>query len=114
MIIIVGVGEYWFEKQAKMKKEVNSAHNKDGTLVRKYPLSGSHYSPYSPLYAPRDAKFILITDIALVVACSALFFLGQKYGWLNLLVWYGIPYLWVNHWLSMFYPIHFLHILNLY
>ena len=28
--------------------------------------------------------------------------IAQTYGWGNLLVWYGVPYLWVNHWLGMF------------
>lgn len=102
---MIGVGEYWFEKQSEMKGEFNPARNKDGSLVRKYPLSGSHHNPYSPLYTPRDAKFIFITDIALLVAFSVLYFLGQKYGWLDLLVWYGIPYLWVNHWLSTYFPL---------
>ncbi|KAF8850300.1 oleate delta-12 desaturase [Acephala macrosclerotiorum] len=111
MVIMIGVGEFadrlkWFEKQAKMKGELNPARNKDGTLIRKYPLLGSHYNPRSPLYTPRDAKFILITDIALLVMLSVLYFLGQRYGWLNLLVWYGIPYLWVNHWLIALTYLH--------
>lgn len=72
--------------------------NEDGTLVRNYQLSDSHYNPFSPIFATRDAKFIVITDIALLTVLGILIFVGMKCGWMNLLVWYGVPYFWVNHW----------------
>ena len=99
MLIMIGVGEHWFEKKAKMNREEKPERNDDGTILRKYGFRGSHYNPYSPLYSERDAKFILLTDIGLLIACSVLYCVGQKYGWANLAVWYGVPYLWVNHWL---------------
>lgn len=104
MLTMIGVGEYWFEKKAKMNGEENPERNDDGTIARKHALfTTGHYDPHSPLYTERDAKFILITDIALLVSCSVLFSLGQKCGWINLSVYYGIPYLWVNHWLRRFH-----------
>lgn len=101
MLVMIGMGEGWFEKKLKMRgvPESKKKRNEDGTLVREYGFRGSHYNPYSSLYNPRDAKFILITDIALLAVCAALTWLGNTHGWTNLAVWYGLPYLWVNHWL---------------
>lgn len=64
-------------------------------------LSGvNHFNPSSPLYEKKDEKLILLSDVGLLATASVLYMLGQSYGWLNVLVWYGIPYLWVNHWLG--------------
>ncbi|KAL1999169.1 hypothetical protein VTN02DRAFT_4942 [Thermoascus thermophilus] len=59
----------------------------------------NHFNPSSPLYEAKDAKLIVASDIGLLMMGTVLYALGKKFGWLNLLVWYGIPYLWVNHWL---------------
>ncbi|CAG8950360.1 hypothetical protein HYFRA_00006853 [Hymenoscyphus fraxineus] len=59
----------------------------------------NHFSPASPLYEAKDAKLILLSDLGLAIAISALYKLCQEYGFQNMLVWYFIPYLWVNHWL---------------
>jgi len=62
----------------------------------------NHFNPSSPLYEAKDAKLILLSDLGLAITGSVLYYIGTTYGWLNLLVWYGIPYLWVNHWLGKF------------
>ncbi|KAL2006362.1 hypothetical protein VTN00DRAFT_10016 [Thermoascus crustaceus] len=59
----------------------------------------NHFNPSSPLYEAKDAKLIVASDIGLLIMGTILYALGKNFGWLNLLVWYGIPYLWVNHWL---------------
>ncbi|GAP92076.2 putative delta fatty acid desaturase [Rosellinia necatrix] len=59
----------------------------------------NHFNPSSPLYEAKDAKLILLSDVGLAITISALVYLGNNFGWSNLLVWYFIPYLWVNHWL---------------
>ena len=60
----------------------------------------NHFNSSSPLYESKDAKLILLSDLGLLLAGSILFALGQKFGWTNMLVWYFLPYLWVNHWLG--------------
>ncbi|KAK3192278.1 Oleate hydroxylase fah12 [Lecanicillium sp. MT-2017a] len=60
----------------------------------------NHFDPSSPLYEAKDAKFIVLSDIGLILAGTALYFLGTNFGWYNMLIWYFIPYLWVNHWLE--------------
>lgn len=59
----------------------------------------NHFNPSSPLYEAKDSKLILLSDLGLAITASVLFLLGKKFGWLNLAVWYFIPYIWVNHWL---------------
>ncbi|KAI0545112.1 fatty acid desaturase-domain-containing protein [Xylaria curta] len=59
----------------------------------------NHFNPSSPLYEAKDAKLIVLSDLGLAITISALVYLGNNFGWSNLLVWYFIPYLWVNHWL---------------
>lgn len=64
----------------------------------------NHFNPSSPLYEAKDAKLIVLSDIGLAIVGSILYLVGSKFGWMNLLVWYGIPYLWVNHWLGKLLP----------
>ncbi|KAI1437588.1 fatty acid desaturase-domain-containing protein [Xylaria sp. CBS 124048] len=59
----------------------------------------NHFNPSSPLYEAKDAKLILLSDVGILITASVLVYLGNTFGWANLLVWYFIPYLWVNHWL---------------
>lgn len=60
----------------------------------------NHFSPSSPLYEAKDAKWIVVSDIGVIGALAALYSIGSTFGWSNLAVWYLLPYLWVNHWLG--------------
>ena len=64
----------------------------------------NHFDPASPLYEAKDANLILLSDLGLLIVGGILFTLGQKFGWTNMLVWYFLPYLWVNHWLGTKFP----------
>jgi omega-6 fatty acid desaturase (delta-12 desaturase) len=59
----------------------------------------NHFNPSSPLYEAKDAKLILLSDIGVGITATALYFLCQAFGTGNMMVWYFLPYLWVNHWL---------------
>ncbi|KAK5095389.1 hypothetical protein LTR70_003553 [Exophiala xenobiotica] len=59
----------------------------------------NHFDPRSPLYEAKDASLILLSDLGLAIVGTVLYTLGQKFGHFNMFVWYGLPYLWVNHWL---------------
>jgi omega-6 fatty acid desaturase (delta-12 desaturase) len=63
----------------------------------------NHFNPSSPLYEAKDAKLIALSDLGLAITASVLYLIGKNYGFTNLLVWYFIPYLWVNHWLGTFH-----------
>lgn len=60
----------------------------------------NHFNPSSPLYERKDEKLILLSDLGLGITGTVLFLVGKNFGWTNLLVWYVLPYLWVNHWLG--------------
>lgn len=62
----------------------------------------NHFNPMSPLYEKKDEKLILASDVGLLITATVLYLVGSNFGWTNLLVWYGIPYLWVNHWLGKY------------
>ena len=60
----------------------------------------NHFDPSSPLFAAKDAKLVAASDAGLLAAGTVLYFLTQRFGFQNMLVWYFLPYLWVNHWLG--------------
>lgn len=59
----------------------------------------NHFNPSSPLYEKKDEHLILLSDLGLAIIIAGLTWVYKNYGFNNLLVWYIIPYLWVNHWL---------------
>jgi omega-6 fatty acid desaturase (delta-12 desaturase) len=62
----------------------------------------NHFNPASPLYERKDEHLIILSDIGLAIMGTVLYLAVQKFGLANVLVWYGLPYLWVNHWLGKF------------
>lgn len=66
--------------------------------------SVNHFFPSSPLYERKDEHLILLSDLGLLIMGSILYAVGHTYGFSNLLVWYILPYMWVNHWLGKFTP----------
>ncbi|QPH15804.1 Oleate hydroxylase fah12 [Epichloe festucae Fl1] len=59
----------------------------------------NHFDPSSPIFDAKHAKYIVLSDIGLALTIGALAYLGNRFGWANMAVWYFIPYFWVNHWL---------------
>lgn len=59
----------------------------------------NHFDPSSPIFDTKHAKYVVLSDIGLGLAFAALAYLGNRFGWANMAVWYFVPYLWVNHWL---------------
>ncbi|KAI0812853.1 oleate delta-12 desaturase [Xylaria sp. FL0064] len=66
----------------------------------------NHFNPNSPLFSAKDGKLILISDFGITATILGLTYLCKRFGWVNMLVWYFVPYLWVNNWLA---AITFLH-----
>jgi len=59
----------------------------------------NHFHPQSPLFEPRDAKNIIISDIGLAIMSIVLYTAIQNFGFSTVFLMYFAPYLWVNHWL---------------
>ncbi|KLJ12513.1 omega-6 fatty acid desaturase (delta-12 desaturase) [Blastomyces silverae] len=53
----------------------------------------NHFNPSSPLYEAKHVPLILLSDLGLMITGSALYWVGQNFGWANLAVWYFVPYL---------------------
>jgi hypothetical protein len=64
----------------------------------------NHFNPASPLYERKDEQLILLSDLGIAITFAALCWVGKNFGFANLLVWYILPYLWVNHWLVATQP----------
>lgn len=60
----------------------------------------NHFDPESPLFESKDRSLIWMSNLGIALALGTLYWIGLTFGWTNLLVWYIIPYLWVNHWLG--------------
>lgn len=61
----------------------------------------NHFSPSSPLFEAKDAKYILLSDLGLGLMAFLLYEIAQTSGLYNVLTWYIVPYLWVHHWLGI-------------
>lgn len=60
----------------------------------------NHFDVNSPLFEAKDAKWIFLSDIGILAMASVLTILAKTYGTWNMVTWYFVPYLWVNHWLG--------------
>ena len=81
----------------------NYRNRPDGRGIGKHNGFGggvNHYDPRSPLYSANEWHLILLSDLGLAITIGGVLYVGANYGWANVLVWYVIPYLWVNHWLG--------------
>lgn len=54
-----------------------------------------------PNFRPWQSKDILISDLGIAVALGVLWAGVRWAGAWSMLCWYGVPYLWVNHWICM-------------
>lgn len=86
-------GHNYHERQSEGRGK--GKHNGPGGGV-------NHFNPSSPLFDAKDAKYIALSDLGLGLTATLLFHVAQRYGWGNVVVWYVIPYLWVNHWLGRY------------
>lgn len=66
--------------------------------------SVNHFDPRTPLFENKDAHLVVLSDIGIAITATVLIYLGNTFGWSNMLVWYFLPYLWVNHWLGESIP----------
>jgi omega-6 fatty acid desaturase (delta-12 desaturase) len=76
-------------------------YHSDGSVKRNGWFKGvNHFNPRSPLFNDADALYIVLSDIGLLITASILYYIGSIWGVKSVLVWYGLPYMWVNHWLG--------------
>jgi len=69
----------------------------------------SHFSPMSPIYLPSQRLAILVSDLGLLAVGYGLYYATQVMGLTQVALLYGLPYLWVNHWLVAITYLHHNH-----
>lgn len=73
----------------------DSMQNKNAKWWRR-----SHFDPWSGVFRPQEAIYILISDIGLGLVCAALYYASLALDWQTVFLLYGVPYFWINHWLG--------------
>jgi omega-6 fatty acid desaturase (delta-12 desaturase) len=98
---LLGWPMYLFSNVTGHNNHERQSEGRGKGKVNGYFTGVNHFNPSSPLYEAKDAKLILLSDVGLAVMISILVALCKAYTFKNMLVWYFLPYLWVNHWLGM-------------
>jgi fatty acid desaturase len=72
-------------------------------------LRVSHFDPFSAVFRPNEALYIVITDLGLAITLGSLYYASQFVGTSTVLYLYLVPYLWVHHWLVAITYLHHHH-----
>lgn len=73
----------------------DSLQNKDAKWWRL-----SHFDPFSGVFRPNEAIYIAISDLGLAITAACIWYGSKAVGWETMALLYGVPYLWVHHWLG--------------
>ncbi|CAN0854822.1 Omega-3 fatty acid desaturase, endoplasmic reticulum [Linum grandiflorum] len=67
---------------------------------------GSHFNPYSDLFAPQERKSVLVSTISWISMALILLYASFLFGFLTVFKVYGVPYLIFVAWLDMVTYLH--------
>jgi len=59
----------------------------------------NHFEPDSPIFKKDQSFDVIISDVGLAVVGCVIFYLSWTFSFLDVVMFYFIPYLWVNFWL---------------
>lgn len=59
----------------------------------------SHYNPSSPVFSAKQWWYIVLSDIGIVSTMTLVYFWAKTFGVFNMVVFWFVPWCWVNHWL---------------
>jgi omega-6 fatty acid desaturase (delta-12 desaturase) len=67
-----------------------------------------YYSHYwfgkgSAIFKASELSLVLLSDVGVLVMTGLLYLGVKALGWWTMLIFYGVPYLWLNHWIGMHY-----------
>ncbi|KAI1641233.1 Delta(12) fatty acid desaturase [Biscogniauxia mediterranea] len=82
----------------------DSMQNKDAKWWRR-----SHFDPFSGVFRPSEAFYVIMSDVGLALVMAALYFASKALDWQTVFLLYGIPYLWINQWLVAITYLHHTH-----
>ncbi|CAG5156639.1 uncharacterized protein ALTATR162_LOCUS4436 [Alternaria atra] len=69
----------------------------------------SHLDPTSPVFTPSEAPFVALSNVGLILTMSAIYLASRSVGTSTALLAYGLPYLWMNHWIVAITYLHHTH-----
>lgn len=62
-------------------------------------IAKSHYTPSSPVFDKHQYWYIVLSDIGIILTFTGVYQWYKNFGFFNMFVLWGMPWLWVNHWL---------------
>lgn len=68
---------------------------------QRYGNGANHFNPHAPMYSKRDYWDIVISDIGILLAAYLFVFCSWRFGFVTVLKYYFVPYLFVNMWLVL-------------
>jgi hypothetical protein len=60
----------------------------------------SHLDPTSHVFTASEQPYVLLSNAGLVSVLAVLYQVAQSLGYRNTFLLYGLPYLWMNHWIG--------------
>jgi fatty acid desaturase len=60
----------------------------------------SHLDPTAHVFTASEAPFVALSNVGLLLTMGALYLAAQSVGVSTVLLAYGLPYLWMNHWIG--------------
>ncbi|CAO2653054.1 Nn.00g024650.m01.CDS01 [Neocucurbitaria sp. VM-36] len=69
----------------------------------------SHLDPTAHVFTDAEQPFVLLSNIGLILVLAALYRVSQSLGVGHTFLLYGLPYLWMNHWIVAITYLHHTH-----
>ncbi|PVI04211.1 Delta(12) fatty acid desaturase [Periconia macrospinosa] len=69
----------------------------------------SHLDPTAHVFTPSEAPFVALSNVGLLITMSALYLASRSVGGWTVSLAYGLPYLWMNHWIVAITYLHHTH-----
>ena len=69
----------------------------------------SHLDPTSNVFTAGEQPFVLLSNIGILAVFFCLYLVSSQIGFVNTFLLYGVPYLWMNHWIVAITYLHHTH-----
>ncbi|EKM52352.1 uncharacterized protein PHACADRAFT_30880 [Phanerochaete carnosa HHB-10118-sp] len=68
---------------------------------RSYPKGSTHYNPYAVMFLDSQRRAVILSNIGTLSMILLVYFACRTWGTAAVAMYYGIPWLFVNHWVGM-------------
>lgn len=62
----------------------------------------SHLDPSADIFTASEGPFVALSNLGIAITLGTLYMVSRSLGVGNTLLLYGLPYLWMNHWIGTF------------